>query len=227
MKITQQTPQDELLTIINDPNTEDEVYEKASKEHRRRLLKKKQEAEALEQRISEVVKAVRRLNISFEKFVEAKTTEDETAFDVAQIKAYASKKRWLQAVAVTAESRIETGEEEKIPLIVGTFKLADYDFVMPKKTGTDTPFSTATEFIWDFNRQYAGTGWELKFIGAIVSKGIEDIQKHLTPEFKKWLEVFEVPNRGPYSGTQIFKNKRKFYKKFGLDENMNTVKIDK
>jgi len=105
MEINQQTPQDELLAIINDPNTADDVYEKASKEHRRRLLVKKQEAEALEQRISEVVKAVRGLNISFEKFVESKTGEGETAFDVAQIKAYASKKRWIQEISITAESK--------------------------------------------------------------------------------------------------------------------------
>ena len=137
MEINQNTPQDELLAIINDPNTADDVYEKASKEHRRRLLEKKQEAEALEQRISEVVKAVRGLNISFEKFVESKTAEGETAFDLAQIKAYASKKRWIQEIAVTAESKEEAVEEEKTPIIVGTFKLADYDFVMPKKTGTD------------------------------------------------------------------------------------------
>ena len=227
MEINQNTQQDELLAIINDPNTADDVYEKASKEHRRRLLVKKQEAEALEQRISEVVKAVRGLNISFEKFVESKTAEGETAFDLAQIKAYASKKRWIQEIAVTTESKEEAVEEEKAPIIVGTFKLADYDFVMPKKTGTEIPFSTATEFQWDFNRQYAGTGWELKFINAIVSKGLEDIQKHLTPEFKEWLEVCEVPTRGPYSNSKIYKNKRKFYKKFGFDENMKPLKLDK
>lgn len=227
MEINQQTPQDELLTIINDPNTADDVYEKASKEHRRRLLEKKQEAEALEQRISEVVKAVRNLNISFEKFVESKTAEGDSAFDVAQIKAYASKKRWIQDIPMTAESKEETGGEEKTPIIVGTFKLADYGFVMPKKTGTDIPFSTATEFKWDFNRQYAGTGWELKFIGAIVAKGLDDIQQHLTPEFKEWLETAEVPTRGPFANTKIYKNKRKFYKRFGFDENMNPIKLDK
>lgn len=224
MKINEQTSQDELLAIINDPNTADEVYEKASREHRRRLLVIKQENEALEQRIKEAVKLVCELDISFERFIESKSADGKTAFEGSQIKDYAVKKGWTQQTVVEAEESVQRGEDDKKPLIVGTFKLADYDFEMPKKTGTNIPFSNAKEFKWDFNRQYAGTSWELKFISAIVDKGIDDIQKHLTPEFKEWLEIFEVPTRGPHTGKPIYKNKRKFYKRFGLDENMSPIK---
>lgn len=216
-----------LINIINNPFASDDEYEAASKNLRHLLLLQKAEVEAFSLKLKEIVVSIKKLNVSFEDFIEFKTDEGETAFDVAQIKAYASKKRWIQENTVPVEAKDEVTEEEKTPLIVGTFKLADYDFVMPKKTGTDTPFSTATELKWDFNRQYAGTGWELKLISAIVSKGLEDIQKHLTPEFKEWLEVCEVPTRGPYSNSKIYKNKRKFYKKFGFDENMKPLKLDK
>ncbi len=224
MEINELTNQDDLLKIINDPNTPDALYEQASREHRRRLLAKKHQEEAQEERIREAVAQVHGLKVSFEKFVETRSAEGNSAFEESQIKAYSIKKGWSKIATVKPETTAEPEEEEKQPIIVGKFKLADYGFKMPTRKKTNTPFSTATEFEWNFNRQYAGTSWELKFINILVEKGLDDLEKHLTKEFKDWLEVCTVPTKGPFSGKSIYKNKRKFYKRFGLDENKHPIK---
>lgn len=223
MEINEQTNQADLLKIINDPNTPDELYEQASREHRRRLLAQKQQEEAQAERIREAVAQVHGLKVSFEKFVETKSADGKTPFDEAEIKAYAIKKGWGKSAIAQQEAPAVTEEEVKQPVIVGKFKLADYGFKMPTKKNTTTPLSTATEFEWDFNRQYAGTGWELKFINVLVERGLADLEQHMTKEFKEWLEVCTIPTKGPFTGKQIFKNKRKFYKRFGLDENKQPI----
>lgn len=225
MEINEQTNQADLLKIINDPNTPDELYEQASREHRRRLLAQKQQEEAQAERIREAIAQVRGLKVSFEKFVETKLADGKTAFEEAEIKDFAIKKGWIKSATAQHERTTEPEEEEEVkqPIIVGKFKLADYGFQMPTKKNTNIPLSTATEFEWDFNRQYAGTGWELKFISVLVEKGLADLEQHMTPEFKEWLEVSTTPTKGPYSGKKIFKNKRKFYKRFGLDENKQPI----
>lgn len=220
MEINEKTTKEELIAILNNPETDDATYEMATKEHRARILTEKQNQQKLQESLKTTVKAVRSLGISFENFITSEDHEGQTAFSLDEVKAYAAKQNWIKTVIKEQEAAAKPRKEA---VIVGTFKLADYGFSMPKKAGTDDPISNATELKWDFNQKFAGTSWELKFIRAITEKGLDDIEQHLTGEFKKWLETSETPAKGIKANTAIFYNKRKFYKKFGLDENKNPL----
>lgn len=80
MNINDQLSNEELLKVLTSPDTDDETYQKAAAENRRRLLAEKQQQEALNNKIRDVVAAVRILNISFADFMKS-VDEDARAAD--------------------------------------------------------------------------------------------------------------------------------------------------
>lgn len=228
MNITDQLTNEELLKILTSPDTDEETYQKAAAENRRRLLAEKQQQEALNNKIRDVVAAVRGLNISFADFMKSVDQDGQPPFNNKEVKQFALNQGWLKdSEATTTPSE----KPEKPVVVVGTFKLSDYGFVMPTKTASGKPFSTDTEFVWDINTFYPPRTWQFKFLQVLKDKGIEDIQKHLTPEFKAWLEEVTIPTKGPQATKHLYYNKRKFYDFFGLNEDMSpkskSSKLDK
>lgn len=221
MNINDQLTKEELLKILTSPDTDDETYQNAAAENRRRLLAEKQKQEALNTKIRDVVAAVRGLNISFDDFMKSVDQDGQPPFSNKEVKQFAHNQGWLKDSDAREPSSEKPEKSEKPVVIVGTFKLSDYSFEMPTKTVSGKPFSTDTEFIWDINTFYPPRTWQFKFLQVLKNKGLDDIQKHLTPEFKAWLEEVSIPTKGPQANKPIYYNKRKFYDFFGLNEDMS------
>lgn len=217
MNINDQLSNEELLKILTNPDTDEETYQKATAENRRRLLAEKQKREALSGKIRDVVAAVRELNISFADFIKSTDQDGNHPFSTKDVKQFALSQGWLKDNESTAES---ADKPKKPEVIVGTFKLADYGFVMPTKAQSTEPFSSDTEFVWDINTFYPPTTWQYKFIQVLKDKGLQAVDKDITPEFKAWLEEATIPAKGPHANTPIYYNKRKFYAFFGLNEDL-------
>ena len=222
MDITTETTTAELLKVLTSPETDEATYAAAVAENRRRLLAEKQKKEEEACKTREVVSALRSLGLSFEHFMMCTDNDGQPAFSSKEVKHYAQSQGWLKEASTSTEANVESSEKPMVN--VGTFKLSDYGFVMPFKGKTEKPVAADTEFVWNINQFYPATTWQYKFIKTITAKGLDDIQKHLTPEFKAWLEECIVPNKGPMANKAIYKNKRKFMIYFGLDENGQPLK---
>lgn len=223
MNINDQLTNEELIKILTSPDTDEETYQKAAAENRRRLLAEKQQQEALNTKIRDVVAAVRGLNISFSDFMKSVDQDGHPPFSTKEIKQFALNQGWLKDSDAKEPSGEKSEKADKPVVIVGTFKLSDYGFVMPTKSQSGEPFSTDTEFVWDINSFYPPRTWQYKFIQVLKEKGFDDIQKHLTPEFKAWLEEATIPAKGPQANKPIYYNKRKFYAVFGMNEDMTPI----
>lgn len=222
MNITAATTTEELLKILTNPDTDESTYTAAAAENRRRLLEEKQKKEEFVGKIRDVVNSVKSLGISFDEFMKATDSNGQPAFTSKDVKQYAQNQGWMKDRETNAATTDD--DTDKPEVIVGTFKLSDYGFTMPMKGKSSTPIAADTELKWDINKFYPATTWQYKFIKSITAKGLEDLQKHLTPEFKSWLEEHTIPNKGPMANKAIFKNKRKFMAYFGLDENGEPLK---
>lgn len=223
MNINDQLTKEELLKILTSPETDEETYQRAAAENRRRLLAEKQQQEALNNQIRDVVAAVRALNISFDNFMKSVDEDGQPPFSSKEIKQFALNQGWLKVSDAKEPLGEKPEKADKPVVIVGTFKLSDYGFVMPTKSQSGEPFSTDTEFVWDINSFYPPRTWQYKFIQVLKEKGFDDIQKHLSPEFKAWLEEATIPAKGPQANKPIYYNKRKFYAVFGMNEDMTPI----
>ena len=117
--------------------------------------------------------------------------------------------------------KAEKAASDKTPLIVGTFKLADFGFDMPKNAKGDL-MSTESEFTWDLNHRYGGRGWEQAFISAMLKEDVAKAEANFTPEFKAWLDETVTNDRGRYAKKPVFNNKSDFYSKFGVEIDVMT-----
>lgn len=111
--------------------------------------------------------------------------------------------------------KAEKAEADKTPLIVGTFKLADFGFDMPK-SAKGTAMSDATELKWDLNHRYGGRTWEQAFISFLLKSDVAKVEANFTPEFKTWLNETVTNDRGRYAKKPVFNNKSEFYSKFNV-----------
>jgi hypothetical protein len=127
------------------------------------------------------------------------------AYSVEELKSAATHFDLIKTGASNKKKSTSQGK-----LVVGTFKLSDYGFIVEKQTDGTVP----TEYEWDFNNNPRGVSWKQRFVQAIISKGIDDCMTKITPEFKAWLEISRKDARS--EGKLIFENKAAFYKAFGL-----------
>ena len=89
MNITDQLTNEELLKILTSPDTDEETYQKAAAENLRRLLAERQQQEALNNKIRDVVAAVRGLNISFADFMKSVDKDGQPPFNNKEVKQFA------------------------------------------------------------------------------------------------------------------------------------------
>lgn len=96
---------------------------------------------------------------------------------------------------------------------VGTFKLADYDYEIPKKDVDKG--ATETELTWVLNEGFKGQSWKNEFLKIVRDTGPDKVLEKADAEFKKWVFDSRKGERGANKKI-VYPNALKFMQSFGI-----------
>lgn len=209
----------EIVQQMGDENTAPEDIAALASELANLRSEDKKAKEALSGEVHNIVQQLISLRrdhgITFAA-LQNEMVDGEIPFPKADVLDYCQRQGWMPSVAPRAgKAKADKGDDEKQPLIVGKFKLADFGFTMPKRVNGQ-PASNDTELEWDYNKRYGGRAWQTALINAIKAAGIEKAGEHFSEDFKKWLNNAKKATQGRYAGKDFYENKKNFYAEFGL-----------